>query len=271
MTGFQCLVVTVGLLVAAIPSGSTLQSQPAALEVAPTGWGEASTADVDRLLQNVSFHLVQHFPDFDLPGIIVRPRGGPMMLHQRGADGRLVMRLNTRDKFWAQYAFQFSHELCHVLARFDEDPTGNLWFEESICQAASWFVLLRMGESWVDAPPYPNWSRYAPALTRYAEAEKERCRPAEGFELAAWYRAHEGALVADPENRDLNGLVASVLLPMFEAEPEHWQAVSYLNVGQPSGPQSFADYLGDWHANSPPRHRPFIREIARKFGVSLDA
>jgi hypothetical protein len=69
--------------------------------------------------------------------------------------------------------------------------------------------------------------------------------------------------------RDKNGVVASVLLPLFEAEPEHWAAVEHLNAGASKEPRSFQRYLADWQKSSPEKHRQFIRNIARQFSIEL--
>lgn len=254
---------------AVVSSAPLIPPPPLKIQVAPAGWGDAETRDVERLLQNAASHLSRYFPSLRLPAISVSPLGGPIVLHQRGSEGQLIVRLNTRDRYWAQYAFQFGHELCHILSRFDEDPTGNRWFEESLCEAASLFVVRGMGASWATEPPYSNWSPYAPELTKYAAQRIEKFRPAEPFVLSDWYVENADALAAHAENRDLNTVVAVTLLPMFEAAPEHWQALQYLNDGKPAAPQTFAEYLGDWHGNAPEPHKAFILEIARRFGVAI--
>lgn len=264
MVRFICILFYV-CFVMTVPAGAA----PLKLEIAPGGWGRASTADVERLLQNTASHLTRYFPDHNLPTIYVEPRGGPVVLFQRRAGGEIAMHLNTGDLYWAQYAFQFGHELCHVLARYDDDPTGNRWFEESICELSSLFVLRRMGETWNTAAPYRNWAGYSQALTNYAAERIDQYTPAGDISFDAWYRKHAESLGADAYNRDLNTVVAVRLLPLFEAEPENWSAVQYLNNGAPDRSQSFEDYMKDWHRNVPANHRAFVRRIASEFGLEI--
>src|ERR1700756_4796293 len=89
--------------------------------------------------------------------------------------------LLARDTHWAQYAFQFAHELCHALANFASNserlqlypPQANLWLEESLCETASLFTLRAMSRSWRTEPPNPAWRNYAPCLDDYAEQRLE--------------------------------------------------------------------------------------------------
>jgi hypothetical protein len=239
--------------------------------VATTGWGRAATQDIEALLLNSASHLLRYFPMRELPPIFVEPGSRPFVFHRRGAGGQVIVHLNTGDRYWAQYAFQFSHELGHVLSHYDENTTGNGWFEEALCEVAALFTLRGMGESWRTDPPYPNWSNYAPELTRYAAQRIEKYRRPGHVALADWYRDHAAVLAENSEDHDLNAVAAVALLPLFEAAPEHWQAIQYLNDGRPADAQTFEDYLGDWHRNAPPEHRRFILEIARRFGLKIRA
>jgi hypothetical protein len=212
-----------------------------------------------------------HFPGAKIEALEVRPDGGPITLFKRAPDGAIIIKLNTRDTYWAQYAFQFGHELCHVLCRFDEGDRGNLWFEESICEVASLYVLHSMAAEWQTKPPYPNWKSFAPKLAEYADKRLAERKLPQGTSLAAWYRAEAAALRADPVNRDRNRMVAGALLPMFEKSPQHWAAVAYLNQQKPAGAQTFEAYLQNWHDRAPVEHRAFITAMAREFGIALQA
>jgi hypothetical protein len=252
-------------------AGATSQPATPVLEMrlAETGWGTASLADVRAVLTSAGRQLLVHVPGAKLETLDVRPDGGPIALFKRAADGAIIIKLNTHDTYWAQYAFQFGHELCHVLCRFDEGDRGNLWFEESICEVASLYVLRCMADEWQTRPPYPNWRSFAPKLAEYADTRlAERELPA-GKTLAEWYQEESVSLRADPVNRDRNRIVAGALLGLFEKSPEHWAAVAYLNQGKVKGPMPFEAYLQNWQDRTPIRHRAFIHAIAGKFGIEL--
>jgi hypothetical protein len=240
------------------------------MRLAETGWGQASRADVRAVLTSAGRQLLVHFAGAKIEALEVRPDGGPITLFKRAPDGAIIIKLNTRDTYWAQYAFQFGHELCHVLCRFDEGDRSNLWFEESICEVASLYVLRAMAAEWQTKPPYPNWKSFAPKLAEYADKRLAERKLPEGTTLAGWYRAEGAALRADPVNRDRNRIVAGALLGMFEKSAEHWAAVAYLNQEKPAGAQTFEAYLQNWHDRAPVEHRGFIAAIAREFGIVLE-
>jgi hypothetical protein len=269
--------IVVPFLICATPVLSTcgtaedapVRSAPPDLLVVRDGW-EADRETVRKTLESTAGELWQFFPNRELPPIIVYPQGGPITLFQRGPNGEIVIRLNTGKTYWAQYAFQFSHELCHVLCQYDADPHGNDWFEEAICELASMFTLRRMGETWKASPPFSHWKDFAPHLTSYAEDLIRSARLSEGKTLAVWYAEHAGQLQGTATNREMNRVVAAALLPLFEQGPEHWEAVTYLNDGSPPTPQSFREFVADWHQHAPEQHRDFIRRIAAEFGLTIE-
>ena len=163
-------------------------------------WGEDDPDDVKAVLRSTGRELLRYFPGRTLPAIHVK-RGGPITLFDRERDGTIVMKIDAQDSYWSQYAYQFGHELCHVLCRYREAETGNKWFEESLCETASLFVLRRMAESWKTDPPYANWKGYAPSLAGYAEKRIEKFRLPEGQTLADWYPKHVDALRKTGEDR----------------------------------------------------------------------
>ena len=232
-------------------------------------WGGAVPEDVRRVLRSAGAALLDHVPEAAIPPLEVRARGGPIVLHERGEGGVVRIRLNTGGNLWSQYAYQFAHELCHVACRYDRDPTGNQWFEESLCELASLFVLRRMAETWESDPPYPNWRAYAPHLAGYAAERIEAARLPEGTTLADWYRTNRAALAAEATDRQRNTVVAAALLPLFEESPHHWAALPELNAAMPTAPQPFRDYLADWRRRLPADRQDTVDAIAAAFGERL--
>lgn len=241
------------------------------IRVAADGWGGAGPADIVQVLRSAGEALASQFPDRKFPPIEVsRSFTTPITLFKRGPAGELRVKLNVEGTYWSQFAFQFGHEMGHIVCGFEEYENPNLWFEETLCEAASLFVLGRMAESWKTRPPYPHWKDYAGSLRKYREDRIAKARLPEGTTLAAWFRGQEAALRKDAGQRDLNLTMAATLLPLFEEAPERWAAVSTLNSARGDASRSFARYLKDWSASSPEKHRDLIAKIAARFGVSLD-
>jgi beta-glucosidase len=232
-------------------------------------WGGA-IQDVSQVLHSTAEVLWPYFPDRKLKPILVEPKGGPITLFRHGPRGEYLVRLNTGDRYWAQHAYQFAHEFAHILANFDEREVSNKWFEESICEMSSIFALRRMSETWKTQPPYPNWQDFAPALQRYADDRVQAGQLPPGKSLAQWYRENEPLLRKDPRLRDKNTIVAVALLPLFEKQPEGWEAITWLNDGASRGERTFARFLADWHARVPEKHQSFVRQIAAQFAIEIN-
>ncbi|NNC88622.1 MAG: hypothetical protein HKN82_09215 [Akkermansiaceae bacterium] len=253
------------LVLAAVLTAAAAPDHPR-LRVDPRDF-EASRADIENLLQSASRALWKEFPGYALdPIVVVRGRKDPITLFERNARGEIVVQLNTGSTYWAQYSYQWAHEFCHILCGFRKQPRENNWFEETLCELASLYVLRAMGTSWEHDPPYPNWKEYRHSLRAYADdvmAKREKLTP-DG--LARFYKLHEGELRGNGIRRDLNGAMAGALLPLLEEDPSRWEAVRWLNAAPATKGMSFRDYLAKWSAAAPPRHRPFIARLAALFG-----
>ncbi len=61
-----------------------------------------------------------------------------------------------------------------------------------------------------------------------------------------------------------------MLLRLVEKEPEHWEAVRGLNSGPSAPDEPLAVYFRRWHSAVPDKHKPFVRHIARLYGIALE-
>lgn len=234
----------------------------------------ASEADIRAVVESTGRELWRFFPGYRIePFVIMRGRGGPVVLFERNSCGEIVIQLDTQRTYWSQYAYQFAHEFCHILCGLDEDTHKNKWFEETLCETASLFALRAMAEAWADDPPYPHWREFRHALRKYADdviAKRDGIRETHGRGMASFYLAHQAELEQSPGLRELNGAMSIVLLRLFEQQPEHWEAVRWLNAsGSPKG-ETFQEHLRRWRDAAPNRHKPFIRRIADLYGIEID-
>ena len=258
--------------------GHAAKRRAIVIDVAPGDWGNADVLDIKRVLDSVAGELLS-FVEPPSSGLSIRvvPRGGsPKVLYERGAEGQYVIQLTARDGRWFQYVFQFAHELCHVLSNFDHKETSggqkvdesNQWFEESLCETASLFTLRRLAAVWEVKPPTRNWSGYGNIFSAYGVrlmSEPHRHLPA-GQSLRDWYAQNKSSLSDNPYLREKNELVAANLLPLFEAHPELWQSIPYLNPEKTSAGKPFAQYMADWQAASPDKTLP--DQVLALFGLA---
>lgn len=250
------------------------------VKVAPGKWGSADLRDIQQFLQAVADEFQSFAGDPGAAPVRVRvaPRGGsPRVLYERGPEDAYVVHLTARNDAWFQYAYQFSHELCHIYSRFDhkdrhgdEVATGNQWFEESLCETAALYTLKRLAAAWTDQPPGRQWLGYGPVLTAYADflqSQAHRHLPATRT-FDQWYQENQTALRESPYLREKNELVASALLPLFEQDPGRWRAITHLNPHSASAGKGFGDFLADWHAACPEDERELVGQTMALFGFA---
>jgi hypothetical protein len=246
------------------------------IQVSPGDWGEARVADIQKVLESAAGELMRYFPNKRLNIKIIQGGPNPRVFCQKGPGGEHIVRLNVRNRDWAKFSFQFAHELSHVLSNYeigcgDNAKNQNQWFEETLGEVASMFVLPRMANTWSENPPYDSWKDFAPVLDKYGQDlrnEPHRQLP-DGKTFVQWFTENRPLLRSDPYLRDKNDLVANRLLPLFEENPENWESVSYLNLGDPDASNSFQSYLDNWYRNVPASHKRFVANIASTFGMRI--
>ena len=241
-----------------------------AWRLAADGWGGASAADITAVLNSAMQELQRFFPGRKLEKIVVmRGHEGPIVHYKRNDLKEIVVQLDTEGLYWCQYAYQMAHEFCHILCGFDEDWKGNLWFEESLCETASLFVLRRLAETWEKSPPFEAWRSYAPRFTEYADDVMGRRTVVAESRLADYYRKNQTKLATNPVDRELNGAISLLLLRIMEAKPEAWEAVTWLNSAPSKPDETFQAYLTKWKKAAPEKWHPFIADMAKRFGAAV--
>jgi hypothetical protein len=252
--------------------------EKAALEIIvdKDDWGSASPAEI----RAVALSAAQEIWRF-CPGELMRPiriyhrRDFPLTDFLHDWRGRIRIGLASEDTRWAQMAFQFGHEFCHALAQHSSAAKrswhpakhANLWFEESLCEAGSLFVLRKLTVTWQTQPPYPQWRSSANSLADFATERLNRPdnQLPEGQSFPVWFQKNEGLLRQNATLRARNVIVARQLLPLFEAEPPGWDAICYLNLGAHKPDKTFAQYLAEWKAATPAPLQAFVGRITALF------
>lgn len=272
LRGLAVLLASVAALLTSAPARSA--GMAVDIRVAPEGWGRADGMEVASLLQAVADVLIVSPEQVPARTIVVSPgEGNPVTLYAKGENDEYQVRLSARDRRWSQYAYQFGHELCHIMAAFDTGAANpHQWFEETLCETAALYTLRTLATTWKTAPPYPGWEAYAPAFNAYADqllGEPHRQLPAH-TSAAAWLQENEAGLRNHPYRREKNEILANQLLPLFESQPQGWQALAVLNRDEANGQADgdFSRHLQHWYGNANVPQQAFIHRILTLLGVT---
>ena len=239
--------------------------------VHPSGWGTGSPLDVKAVLEDVARYVSQPLRAPLQETVHVNPTASeeddPMTCLRRGpgeppVDGPITILLAARGHRWAQFAYQFGHELCHVLTPFEDlERSPNNWFHEAICELAALVTLRRMTEGWPASAPLDNWSSGSISPGEYfARHQKPEMQLPQGVTLSDWLAASETQLRENRYLRTQNAVVANELLPIFESEPAGWNATRKF----PRSESLLMEYLHEWSAEADD-DRPFVERIIRRF------
>ncbi len=231
-------------------------------------WGDALLADIEALLKNVACHFTGFFREPPEGNIVVgttpHPHDDPITLFRSSTEDPFTILLSARGRHWSQFAYQFSHELCHIMSDYERlRYSRNNWFHEALCELASIFTIRRMVETWPMRPPYANWAGYAQLLSSYAEEylDREERRLPAGITLSKWLPSEEEGLRGNCRQMDKNAVVAYSLLPMFESEPAAWNTIRRL----PHSSVMFREYMLEWHSWVEPAEKPLVKRILDAF------
>lgn len=237
--------------------------------VVPGDWGGSQLADIRKVCESAAGTIAAQLTDDGFAPILVqRGKSAPITLFGRGEGNEYIVRLNTGGRAWAQCAYQFSHEFCHIVCNYRNVKNPQMWFEETLCECASMYAVRRMAVEWKTKPPYSNWKSYSASLESYASDLVKRHADRKDS-IAQFYQANLAELEKTATNRELNSYIALKLLPHFETTPSAWQSLRNLNLGPVEENASFRTYLTGWHDRVPKQHQPFIRQLAAEFDIEL--
>lgn len=271
------VVLAAAALAGSFASASTQGDLRPSIRVQADDWGAASVPDIESVLHTVADVLLPSFPRQASVRIVVAfSEAGPRVLAEKSPGGAHQVLLNVRDTRWDQFAYQFAHELCHIVSNYDHREIGpspasrgHQWFEETLCEVVSLVALDRLASSWKASPPHAGWEVYAPAFRQYADRllEDEHRHLAPATSVAAWYRENENRLESNPYLREKNALAAIALLELFQRKPDSLEAIGFLNLESPSQ-EGFAAYLASWYKRCPESHRPFVLQLMSLFAAA---
>ena len=141
--------------------------------------------------------------------------------------------VDVEGNFWCQLAYQFGHELGHVLDNFwgpDSRPRPPCqWLEESLAEAFSLRGLGKLADSWEQRPLF-NDPPYGNAVRQYRRNVIEKYEKIASDQMgdsgvAVWFRKYRSAL----DNRATVPAVVPSMLHELEADPRSIEDIGAMN------------------------------------------
>jgi len=245
---------------AADPSTATnLLSAPLAL----TGdWGASprqAAAVVITRMREVSLAGVRLLSDQQPDAIWVEAHssGSPAIwLHaEPRKTAWIIVDIGGRD--WCKLAYQFGHELGHVLANSwqstakPQPPTQ--WLEEAMVEAFSLRGQGLLAASWETNPPFAGDAPFAKAIRQYRadiiEGYRKPGQPKPGAEFAAWFQQNRSVLENGGGLTQAEGPAILAILAELERGPAAVEDLGALNRWPSRSAAPLEQYLGLWRTS----------------------
>ena len=135
--------------------------------------------------------------------------------------------LSSTGRYYLQHIYQFSHELCHFMVP-DNVCSAYRWFEETLCEAMSWYVLQRIYDMGA-ANPFPWLSSLFLEDTDYISRCKAKRIPLRA-PVSVFLSEQLDYLRQQCYDRPVNCAIAYELYPLFEEYPQLWKIVLHLHL-----------------------------------------
>jgi hypothetical protein len=174
-------------------------------------------------------------------------------LHRDPADTAWII-VNIGPADWSKLAYQFGHELGHVLCNswgpLAIPQLPSQWLEEALAEAFSLRGLALLADSWARNPPFAGDAAFATALRRYREDMLAPYRnvigPPPDTDIASWFRNHRNLLDSGSGN---NRPAVLYILAEFERDKAFVEDLGALNRWPSRSGVPIEEYLRLWDAS----------------------
>jgi hypothetical protein len=269
----------VTLLSPPIDPGVTLLSAP--IELAGD-WGKMLLQSADQVIELIRHSCLDGarlLSDRQPTRLRVdEHRSGPpaVWLHPDGSTTAWIV-VDTAQQAWSQLAYQFGHELGHVMANswqpHAKPAAPCQWLEEAIVEAFSLRGLGRLAENWKQNPPFAGDNAYGAAIAEYRQDIVQRygkLAAEQGTigDTAAWFAGRREEIEGPGGLHDFAQAASVIVLAEYERTPDCVEAVGALNRWPGRSAVPIAEYLHDWEVScvelqASPALPIHLREILR--------
>jgi hypothetical protein len=183
--------------------------------------------------------------------------GSPAVwLHPDGSSMAWII-IDIGDWDWSKLAYQFGHELGHVLANSWQPHAKPgppcQWLEEALVEAFSVRSLGRLAEDWKQNPPFPGDNKFGNAIADYRQSIIQSYAAAadeQGFtrDPATWFARHRTGLEVGGLNSFAQATCPAILSE-YERNPSCVEALGALNRWPGRTGVPIEDYFPQWQAS----------------------
>ena len=258
-------------------------------------WGPVSDADVEYLCQEI----VDCFEEYLRPenqidqavNVYRTTRGHSFVTldindakakYKIGVQLRDDMELKKVKEFWT-FIIRFGHEFTHILQVEQEGLTWkatfnpNSWFQEVIAELGCVWVMKKMADRWLYGSRFGRGIHTPEGLAEFSEnfdfyaGWYMDLHPYDGTGKE-WLAENEDSLRAEFErtggsDMDTVRELYPKLMPVFEKNPEAWNAVRKM----PATKGKMSAYMQDWYDAVDVQDRKYVEAIAREMGISVES
>jgi hypothetical protein len=161
------------------------------------------------------------------------------------------------ERAWSQLAYQFGHELGHVMANswqpHAKPKPPSQWLEEAMVESFSIRGLGYLAESWKHNPPFTGDNAFSDSIAQYRQdivQQYSALADAQGLtkDAAAWFNDHRN----DIETLGLNPFARAaclIVLAEYERTPSCIEALGALNRWPARTGVAIEGYFREWQAS----------------------
>lgn len=238
------------------------------LRIAPEGFGDYYPPVVHQLLKIV-YNRVILFSGVDAESLF------PVLVSRTFEEVPMIVRYNdfhniqlaTEGRYWCQWVYQFAHEMCHHVlgGSLSGDITGQIWFEETLCEVSSLHQLYCVGVE--DSCNFRALSQLVPMVRDYLDGyrnTKVRADILGRIQSRTGIRPYLGLLSKPSYNREIYRCIAVILLPLFQENPNLWRILRHIGDSRRYG--SLREWLLHLRDIAEPEYRD---SLGRMIGLLL--
>ena len=256
-------------------------------------WGPISDADVEYLCQNIVDHFEKELrPENEInEGVnVYRTTVGYSFLNLDLKDPEVKYKMGVQMSedmnflmrhFW-DFIIRFGHEFTHILQieqkgiAYRETFNANLWFQEAIAEMGCIWGLKSMADTWKHGSKFGTglqtdrgFSEFSTNFDFYADWYMG-LHPYNGT-VEEWLEKNEDSLREQYHrsgkiNMDIVRQVYPKFLPIFEENPQAWNAVRKMPV---TNTEKMSKYMQDWHDAVDAQDKQYVEAIATEMGITV--